>query len=152
MKNPQTIDKEIAALKEELANVTGTPTEVYTRIVGYYRSVNNWNKGKREEYNIRTEYSPTSTPSDRKKGDAVSYKYFFRQTCPNCPPVKAYIASMEMTGDEIDVDTEAGLEEARMFDVFASPTVIFFDAAENEVFRAHNVEGITDRQLTFTMQ
>ena len=152
MKDQQTIEKEIAALKKELANVTGTPTEVYTRIVGYYRSVNNWNKGKREEYNIRTEYSPDSTPTVKKKGEAVSYKYFFRQTCPNCPPVKACISRMGLPGEEIDVDTETGLEEARMFDVFASPTVIFFDAAENEVFRAHNVEGITERQLTLTLQ
>jgi anaerobic ribonucleoside-triphosphate reductase len=25
-------------------------TEVYSRIVGYYRPVQNWNKGKREEF------------------------------------------------------------------------------------------------------
>ena len=42
MKNVETIEKQIASLKEELKQVTGTPTEVYTRIVGYYRSVKNW--------------------------------------------------------------------------------------------------------------
>lgn len=31
-------------------------TEVYTRIVGYYRPVNNWNKGKRSEYDLRREF------------------------------------------------------------------------------------------------
>ena len=47
------IDAEIAQVKKELEDVHGTPSEVYTRIVGYYRSVRNWNKGKREEYEKR---------------------------------------------------------------------------------------------------
>lgn len=50
------IDAEIASVKEELANVRGTPTEVYARIVGYYRNVKNWNAGKREEYGIRQNF------------------------------------------------------------------------------------------------
>jgi anaerobic ribonucleoside-triphosphate reductase len=36
--------------------VCGQPTEVYTRVVGYFRSVKNWNEGKQEEYKERTEY------------------------------------------------------------------------------------------------
>ena len=43
----EAIDREIAECKEELANVKGRETEVYTRIVGYYRAVKNWNKGKK---------------------------------------------------------------------------------------------------------
>lgn len=38
----------------------GKETEVYTRIVGYYRPVGRWNKGKQEEYNERLEYSRES--------------------------------------------------------------------------------------------
>lgn len=47
------IDADIASVKAELENVHGTETEVYARIVGYYRAVRNWNKGKRDEFNIR---------------------------------------------------------------------------------------------------
>jgi len=47
------VEADIARTKEALANVKGTETEVYARIVGYYRSVRNWNKGKRDEYNHR---------------------------------------------------------------------------------------------------
>ncbi len=50
------IDREIAEVKAQLKNVEGTPTEIYTRIVGYYRSLKNWNRGKREEYGIRRTY------------------------------------------------------------------------------------------------
>ncbi len=34
----------------------GEETEVYTRIVGYYRPVNNWNRGKKSEYTDRKTY------------------------------------------------------------------------------------------------
>lgn len=29
------------------------PTEIYSRVAGYFRPVNQWNSGKREEYNER---------------------------------------------------------------------------------------------------
>lgn len=47
------LDTEIAATKAALTDVHGEECEVYARIVGYYRSVKNWNKGKKEEYGIR---------------------------------------------------------------------------------------------------
>ena len=34
----------------------GHATEVYSRVVGYYRPVQNWNKGKKEEYAQRKKY------------------------------------------------------------------------------------------------
>ena len=33
------------------------PTEVYSRIVGYLRSVSQWNEGKRAEFDMREHYS-----------------------------------------------------------------------------------------------
>ncbi len=32
------------------------PVEVYSRVVGYFRPVNQWNKGKQEEFLNRKEY------------------------------------------------------------------------------------------------
>ena len=32
------------------------PVEVYSRVVGYFRPVNQWNKGKREEFSERKHY------------------------------------------------------------------------------------------------
>ncbi len=34
------------------------PTEVYSRVVGYYRPVQNWNKGKVEEFEERKLIDP----------------------------------------------------------------------------------------------
>lgn len=50
------IECEIAKTKQELESVKGRKCEVYARIVGYYRNVTNWNKGKREEFNKRVPF------------------------------------------------------------------------------------------------
>ena len=36
-----------------LKNLCNKKTEVYSRVVGYYRPVQNWNLGKKEEYRMR---------------------------------------------------------------------------------------------------
>ncbi len=152
------IEADIAATKEALANVQGTTTEVYARIVGYYRAVRNWNKGKRDEFNHRklfvyngenaparetvtetasTVSEPVATCCDTPI--AMHYEFFMRQTCPNCPPVKNYMAELSMDGKMIDVDTENGLAEAARKGVFSAPTVIFYGVDGSEIGRAHNV-------------
>lgn len=153
------LDKEIADTKAALADVHGEPCEVYARIVGYYRSVKNWNKGKKEEYGMRTMFkaadaegeasaassgavvSSASVPEVEGR-DGLHYEMFFRKTCPNCPPVKSYMARVEIAGRAVDVDTDAGLIEAAGKGVFAAPTVIFYDAAGKEKARAHTTEEL----------
>lgn len=49
----QEIQKEIEKLKKEMADCHGTKCEVYSRVVGYLRPVQGWNKGKKEEFTIR---------------------------------------------------------------------------------------------------
>jgi len=38
----------------------GAKTEVYSRVVGYFRPVNNWNKGKQEEFKDRKTFEISS--------------------------------------------------------------------------------------------
>ncbi len=57
------LERKIAELKESLTTVKGTETEVYTRIVGYYRAVKNWNLGKKEEYKVRKTFVQTGDVS-----------------------------------------------------------------------------------------
>lgn len=42
------------------------PCEVYSRVVGYFRPVSQWNKGKQEEFNERQEFM-LSKPWERAK-------------------------------------------------------------------------------------
>lgn len=65
MRTVADIDTEIADLRRQLAENRGTETEIYTRIVGYYRSLSNWNKGKRDEYNIRRPFDAQNTGEGR---------------------------------------------------------------------------------------
>ena len=39
----------------------GAATEVYSRVVGYFRPVKNWNKGKKEEFKERKTFKVTGT-------------------------------------------------------------------------------------------
>ena len=47
---------EIAKIEEELKQVHGTPCEIYSRVVGYHRPIQNWNKGKQEEFKERVTF------------------------------------------------------------------------------------------------
>ncbi len=159
------IEEEIAQTQEALQNVRGTETEVYARIVGYYRSVRNWNKGKRDEYDIRKQFIWDSDESNLKNSEVVVeaeektpvnevtntpecsaeevyYEYFSRRTCPNCQPVKKRLETLEVTGIHIDVDTPEGLESASKMGVLSAPTVIVFDKSGTELGRAHNVSEL----------
>ncbi len=64
MEELKKLDSRIAELRQSLNSVKGTETEVYTRIVGYYRSVKNWNLGKKEEYKIRKTFLQDITVSE----------------------------------------------------------------------------------------
>lgn len=164
MRSIAEIDADIAKVKAEMQDVHGTGTEVYARIVGYYRSVRNWNRGKREEYNHRKLFVadetgitahlpyeagvPSSAAAVSSNGEinvsgvATRYELYVRQTCPNCPPVKEACSNLPLSGEQIDVDSAEGLARAGSWGVFSAPTAIFFDDAGREVGRAHSVKQI----------
>ena len=153
MRSVAEIEKEIEAVQKELKDVHGEPTEVYARIVGYYRSVRNWNKGKKSEYSQRKQFAlpikkepetahtapqaQEEQPLQQPK-DIVRYELFTRGSCPKCPTVKQYMEFSGLEGTVISVDTEEGLNAAASKGVLATPTVIFYNQAKKEVSRAHN--------------
>lgn len=49
----QVIEEKIEDLKKQMEEVKGTPTECYSRVCGYLRPVQGWNKGKKEEFAMR---------------------------------------------------------------------------------------------------
>ncbi|MFP3089379.1 hypothetical protein LQZ21_03540 [Treponema sp. TIM-1] len=158
MRNLEDIDKDLAAAREALSHTEGTTAEVYSRIVGYYRSVRNWNKGKREEYGERRLYkvSPGETvlPATRTAGDPPEVKtnrsaqgevragtegrvlLFVRPACPACPSAKEAARRLGMPVDYINADTEEGLAEAVRRQVQSTPTAILLSKDGKEVSRA----------------
>ena len=167
MSDRERIEARIAELRGELSRAEGTPTEVYSRIVGYYRSVRNWNAGKREEYGQRLVFGmpacgdtpvPERAPEEvRRTADPASLPLpgaaslrdgvivFTRGACPNCPPVANYVVASGIRAVFVDVDRDDGLALARDLGVMATPTVLGLDAEGREAFRAFDVEALRSR-------
>jgi hypothetical protein len=81
MKTLEAIEKDLRETRDALANTEGRNAEVYSRIVGYYRSVRNWNQGKKEEVGERKMFTPPVSTGSEAVGDfAVSGNGF----CENC--------------------------------------------------------------------
>lgn len=55
------LEKEIKETEQKLQEIRDRrDPEVYSRIVGYYRSVSNWVPGKKKEHEMRTQFDPDS--------------------------------------------------------------------------------------------
>jgi len=106
LRTMETIDQEIKEKREELRNTKGTQTEIYTRIVGYYRSLSNWNKGKRDEYNIRRPFDAQNTGEGRvhERGNGAhetpEKRKSFIPTIPGASPVIAGFAMLQTASDD----------------------------------------------------
>ena len=107
----------------------GKKTEVYSRITGYYRPVQNWNDGKSQEFQDRKTYRPDiSCPPDKaqpqkaQKALADKLYLFTTKTCPNCRIVKPML---ERAGISYEVmDAEENLELAQTYHLTQAPSLV----------------------------
>ena len=107
----------------------GKKTEVYSRITGYYRPVQNWNDGKSQEFKDRKTYRPDiSCPPDKaqpqkaQKALADKLYLFTTKTCPNCRIVKPML---ERAGISYEVmDAEENLELAQTYRLTQAPSLV----------------------------
>ena len=115
--------------------------EVYSRITGYYRPVQNWNDGKIQEYKNRVKYETEksqlkkpvtsmvtlSSHSDLtdevavlvEKPEFIAY-LFTTKTCPNCKIAKEYLSGMSY----MTIDAEENMELASRYGVMQAPTLV----------------------------
>ena len=119
--------------EEYACPICGKPTEVYSRITGYYRPVQNWNTGKSEEfkerktYNIETSILTHGVPKheEHKKERTIEVTetlLFTTKTCPNC---KAAKASLDKAGINYKVvDAEENPELAIKYGIMQAPTLV----------------------------
>ncbi len=111
--------------------ICGRKTEVYSRITGYYRPVQNWNDGKSQEYQDRKNYCPDTSklPEHRAAAaEAVEAEedakkmLFVTKTCPNCRIVKPML---DQAGVEYSVmDVEEYPELAKKYSLKQAPTLV----------------------------
>ena len=140
----------------------GAKTEVYSRITGYYRPVQNWNDGKLQEYANRTEYDIGRSSLKRPTRSVVTLsnfaedvevkveqpqdiKYLFTtKTCPNCKLVKEYLKNVPY----VTIDVEENMELARRYGVMQAPTLVVVNGDSHKKYvNASNIKKYVD-QLT----
>lgn len=116
----------------------GEKAEVYSRITGYYRPVQNWNDGKSQEYRNRTTYKKIDFSSHKSKekitltnDDKVELHVnddlledgmylFTTKTCPNCQIAKTMLGEVPY----IAVDAEENPGLAMEYGIMQAPTLL----------------------------
>ena len=124
-------------------------TEVYSRITGYYRPVQNWNDGKAQEWKERKTYKPDQSSlkkclinhaEEQAKEQVCLLKpiLFVQDNCPNCK-----MAEIMLDKAGVDVEAVNAMQNAALSKKFAvklTPTLIVADGDSYKVFEnASNV-------------
>ncbi len=124
--------------------ICGRKAEVYSRITGYYRPVQNWNAGKTQEYRERLEYNlgrsvlthagpqelscPISEPVDAQSETPSAREraiLFATPTCPNCKIACQYLDRAAYPYEKLMAGENAEL--AKKYGVKQAPTLIVPD-------------------------
>ena len=114
----------------------GGATEVYSRITGYYRPVQNWNDGKTQEYKERRVYNIASSQLKAKSADseaaeakadtavdmADGYYVFTTATCPNCKMACALLDKAGILYTKLLADENKDLATA--LEIKQAPTLV----------------------------
>ncbi len=115
----------------------GAKTEVYSRITGYYRPVQNWNDGKSQEYKDRKVYDvANSVLKDRseilakKEAEAPCAQcdeivMFATKTCPNCKIAAGLLDKAGVSYVKLFAEDEP--EKAKALGIKQAPTLIVGD-------------------------
>lgn len=119
--------------------ICGEKTEVYSRITGYYRPVQNWNDGKAEEFKNRKTYNVESSvlkKSHKNEENAhneceCSIKenlLFTSPTCPNCKMAKMLLDKANFKYTQLDAVENKDL--ALKLQVKKAPTLLIPNGEE----------------------
>lgn len=108
------------------------PTEVWSRITGYYRPISNWNAGKSQEWEERVTYDMGEKvhsgrdfvkQTQKRKTPISSNRYLFTTpTCPNCKIVQEMLKKRGVDYQLIDATKEVDL--AKRYDIMRAPTLV----------------------------
>ena len=124
----------------------GEKTEVYSRITGYYRPVQNWNDGKAQEYKDRTVYVPekfgTKSPIKEKLTETAKEEItcsgedrillFTTATCPKCRMAKAFLDKAGVAYETLLAEESADL--VQLYGIKEAPTLVVLTGEGVEKF------------------
>ncbi|MCI5741072.1 MAG: ribonucleoside triphosphate reductase [Lachnospiraceae bacterium] len=135
----------------------GKDAEVYSRITGYYRPVQNWNDGKSQEYKNRKLYDIENSELKRVKTNLVTIshnevkvepqeniKYLFTtKTCPNCAMAKEMLS-----GESYQIiDAEENEELVQKYGVMQAPTLVVIENSKAKKYvNASNIKKYVEEK------
>lgn len=119
--------------EQSVCPVCGEKTEIYSRITGYYRPVQNWNDGKTEEFKNRKTYDVEHSVLKHEKVLVEEIQkvetpvgkqilLFTTKTCPNCKMAKMLLEKAGINYTLIDAEEQ--VEETKKYDVKKAPTLL----------------------------
>lgn len=113
----------------------GKVCEVWSRITGYYRPVQNWNAGKAQEFKERKVYDighsvltgkdvlpHTEKKTPAPQSDEEGIFLFTTKTCPNCKVAIKWLKEANIPFKLIDA--EENMKLARKYKIFLAPTLV----------------------------
>jgi len=127
----------------------GKKTEVYSRITGYYRPVQNWNDGKSQEYKDRKVYdienselgnkgiaSREAAPVAEEAASEVCCSgevlLFSRVTCPNCRVAEQLLTKAGVAYKKLIA--EENVELCKKYGIKGAPTLVITDGENHQNF------------------
>ena len=136
----------------------GEKTEVYSRITGYYRPVQNWNNGKAQEFKDRKVYNigashlthqgplepaPAGAPEQMDTNEPDELLLFTTKTCPNCRMACMMLDKAGIPYQKIDA--EADVELTRRHNVQQAPTLVYVHGGEaTNIANASNIKAFIE--------
>ena len=141
----------------------GEKTEVYSRITGYYRPVQNWNNGKAQEFKDRKVYnigasrlthkgplaeSPACAPAETAADEPDELLLFTTKTCPNCRMACMMLDKAGIPYQKIDAEADAAF--TRRHNVQQAPTLVYVHHGESRnIANASNIKAFIEE---YTLQ
>ena len=136
----------------------GEKTEVYSRITGYYRPVQNWNNGKAQEFKDRKVYNigashlthqgplepaPACAPAQMDTNEPDELLLFTTKTCPNCRMACMMLDKAGIPYQKIDAEADAAL--TRRHNVQQAPTLVYVHGGEaTNIANASNIKAFIE--------
>ncbi|MDD4721719.1 MAG: ribonucleoside triphosphate reductase [Acidaminococcaceae bacterium] len=135
----------------------GEKTEVYSRITGYYRPVQNWNEGKAEEFKERKLYnlSHSKLKNERQKNleektvlkvgsTNAEILLFTTKTCPNCSLAKGFLDKAKIKYQTINA--EENLKLVEKYGVQSAPTLVAVNGSSFQQYvNASNIKKYVEK-------
>ena len=132
--------EEMNKLKKKIEEIKNAHIDVYSRIVGYYRPIRNWNKGKKAEYSERETFEKSIPKVNKEISTTEAIFLFWKNSCPSCTVPKAWATANP--GLITVINLEENPEFIEKYNLMTTPTLIL--DLGGKVTRICNTPGILE--------